>query len=148
MTVLKNVIIEGLQSGDLAVLVRRPSKSREQEKKYHAMIHEIAGQVRTYGKRWGDDVWKALLVDQFAQDRANIGEPLRKPGSVVPAMDGSGRMVTVRASTAEFNKQEGSDFIEFLYATGIELGVQWSASAEQIAAAECDIEAIKQQRAA
>lgn len=135
MAALKKTIIEALAGGDVSVVVRRPCKSREQEKLYHALIAEIASQVRTFGKRYDTDVWKALLVDQFAVERTAMGEPLRKPGAVVPAMDGSGRMVTVRASTTEFNREEGGAFIEFLYAQGVEMGVRWSANAEQIAAA-------------
>ena len=136
MTRLKNKIIEYLATGDTEIVVRRISKSREQEKLYHALIGEIAGQIRTYGKQYGEDVWKALLVDQFAKERELMGEPLRKPGTVVPAMDGTGRMVTVRPSTIDFSKEEGSAFIDYLYAQGIELGVKWSANASQIAAYE------------
>lgn len=136
MAYLKKTILEGLAGGDLSVNVRRPSKSREQEKLYHTLIGEIAAQVRTFGKRYDAEVWKAMLVDQFAVERAAMGEPLRNPGTVVPAMDGSGRMVTVRASTAKFSREEGGAFIEYLYAQGTEMGVRWSANAEQIAAAQ------------
>tara|TARA_Y100000034_G_scaffold94231_1_gene114184 strand:- start:642 stop:1136 length:495 start_codon:yes stop_codon:yes gene_type:complete len=135
-TALKTAMVELLNGGPISVLVRRPSRSREQEKLYHKLIAVIAGQIKVFGRSYEPEIWKALLVDQFEQERAAMGQPLRKPGQVVPAMDGSGRMVTVRPSTTGFSVAEGSDFIEFIFAQGIELGVKWPATAEEIAAAE------------
>lgn len=137
-TALKEVMVAALAGGPISVLVRRPSRSREQEKLYHKLIAIISGQIKVFGKVYEPEVWKALLVDQFEQERAAMGQPLRKPGQIVPAMDGSGRMVTVRPSTTGFSVAEGSDFIEFIFAQGIELGVKWPATAEEIAAAERD----------
>ena len=136
MGAIKALIIELLLSGAVSVLIRRPSRSREQEKLYHALIGEISKQITVYGKPYAPEIWKALLVDQFEQERVAMGRPLRKPGQIVPAMDGSGRMVTVRPSTTGFSVEEGSEFIEFIYAQGIEMGVKWPATAEEIAAAE------------
>ncbi len=135
-TALKQFMLDALAGGPISVLVRRPSRSREQEKLYHKLIAVISGQIKVFGKVYEPEVWKALLVDQFEQERAAMGQPLRKPGQIVPAMDGSGRMVTVRPSTTGFSVAEGSDFIEFIYAQGVELGVKWPATAEEIAAAE------------
>ncbi|QQD21208.1 hypothetical protein GJQ54_05210 [Oceanospirillaceae bacterium ASx5O] len=153
MTAIKALVIDLLQGGPVAVLIRRPSRSREQEKKYHAMFREFARQVtfcRTVGEgenvirifgqgyqhRYDEDCWKALLVHDFAQERAAMGEPLAKPGRVIPVLDNSGMMITVRASTAALSREESAAFIEYLYAKGIEYGVRWPASAEEIAAAE------------
>tara|TARA_Y100000296_G_scaffold33741_1_gene39214 strand:+ start:13036 stop:13587 length:552 start_codon:yes stop_codon:yes gene_type:complete len=156
-TALKQFMLDALAGGPISVLVRRPSRSREQEKLYHKLIAVISDQVtfetkhpdsdpgrivyffgRNRRRKYKPEIWKALLVDQFEQERALAGEPLRKPGQIVPAMDGSGRMVTVRPSTTGFSVAEGSDFIEFIFAQGIELGVKWPATAEEIAAAERD----------
>lgn len=82
MTRLKETIIDALAAGDVDVLVRRPSKSRAQEKMYHALLGEVAGQIRP--------------------------------------------------STKGLSVPEASDFIEFIYATGIEIGVNWGCSAQQI----------------
>lgn len=129
-------ISEGLEGGALELSLMRPSKSREQEKHYHALIGDISAQIKVMGKKYSHEVWKALLVDQFSQDKRALGEPLRHDSQTVPAMDMSGRLVTIRASTTLFSKREGQEFIEFLYSQGIELGVRWSATAEQIKAAE------------
>ena len=132
MSLLKNIIIESLHGGDTEVVVRRPSKSRDQEAHYHALINEIAQQVKIYTKHYSAEVWKALLVDQFRIEREQMGEPLRKAGQTVPAMDGSGRLITIRPSTREFSASEASAFIEFIFAQGIAMGVKWPANMESI----------------
>lgn len=132
MTALRGWIVEALQGGAIHVQLLRPSRSREQEKHYHALIGEIAAQVKVFSKKYKPETWKALLVDQFEKEMAELGRPLRKPSETVPAMDGSGRLVTIRPSTTKFSKEEGGAFIEFLYAQGVEMGVIWSANAEQI----------------
>lgn len=132
-----------LAGGPVVVTLTRPSKTREMEKKYHAMIGDIASQVtfdyaadqesgsvvRLFGRKrrkaYSAEVWKALLVDMFAQEKDVMGEPLRHPGETITSLDGK-REVTIRPTTTKFLKHEGSEFIEFLYAQGCEMGVNWS----------------------
>jgi len=115
-----------LAEGDVSVSVKPQTKSRDVEKKYHAMIADISKQVTFYGKtKYDADVWKALLVEQFAQDRAEMGEPLRHPARKITSMDGH-RIITVRPSTTQFSKKEARDFVEFLYAQGADMGITWS----------------------
>ena len=123
-----HVITEKLEGGKVELTIRRPSRSRDQEKLYHKLISIVADQVKVMGNKYDVAIWKALLVDQFAQDKEQLGYPLKKPGTVFPAMDGSGRLVSIRPSTTGFTVAESSEFIEFLYAQGIELGVRWPAS--------------------
>jgi len=122
---VKNSIVEGLPGGPLEIRIVRESKSREQEEKYHAMIGDIAKTVKVYGKCYGADIWKAQLVDEFRKQREEMGEPLSHPGKTVISLDGE-RKITVRPSTRKFRKKESSDFIEFLYATGIEYGAKFT----------------------
>lgn len=115
-----------LADGSVVVTLRMESKSRDVEKKYHAMIADIAKQVTFFGKkRYSSEVWKSLLAEQFANDRAAMGEPLRHPAQTITSLDGR-RIITVRPSTAKFGKKEASDFVEFLYAEGVEMGIVWS----------------------
>jgi hypothetical protein len=102
-----------------------PTKSRDQEAKYHAMISDIAKQVDLLGQKWGTDDMKRLLVDQFARDMASAGTPLRNTGKVVPSIDGSG-IVQLGVQTRKFLKAEAIAFIEWLYAFGAESCVHWS----------------------
>ena len=145
MTLVWRLTVELVKAGEILLIVTEISKSRAQERKYHVMLSEIAAQVKfqrqdkpggpLVSKTYSVDVWKAMLVDAFEQERIANGEPLTHGSELVPSIDGQ-RLVSLRASTTRFKKREASEFIEFLYATGVEYGVKWSATAEEIAAAE------------
>ena len=122
---VKDYILYDLQSGPVDVVIQRPSKSRDQEAKYHAMIGDIAKSVTVLNRKYKPEIWKAMLVDGFDQTMALAGTPLAHQGEVVPSLDGR-RVVTVRPSTTKLRKGEASQFIEYLYATGIEYGATFS----------------------
>ena len=122
---IKTQIVKFLEGGPVALQLSRPSKSREQEQKYHAMIGDIARQVILDGRKYAPEVWKALLVDEFEQELKANGEGLHKPSQIVISLDKQ-RAVTIRPSTAEFRRSEGAQFIEFLTKYGAEYGVVWS----------------------
>lgn len=66
---------EAIQSGAVSVILGRPSKSRDQEAKYHAMIGDIAKTVQMpvidaagnivpgVTSKHGAEFWKPVLVD-------------------------------------------------------------------------------------
>ena len=121
----EHVIGKALEGGDVLLTFSRPSKSRQQEEKYHAMIEDIRSQCFKGYSRAG---MKAALINQFALERERQGEPLRHPGE--QAWDWANQApVYVRPSSKDFLKGEAADFIEFLYATGSEFSVQWSEKA-------------------
>ena len=117
--------VKAVQSGALQVDVRRPSKSRDQEAKYHAMIHDIHQQCF---RGYSADGVKAVLVNQFALEMTEQGEPLSNPGEKVWDWK-SHEAVYVRPSTKKFRKAEAIAFIEFLHSIGSEYDVQWSEKA-------------------
>lgn len=120
------LVKHGIQGGPVVITLSRESKNRLQEKKYHALINDIAKQITFYGnKRYAPEVWKAKLVEQFDHEMKQMGTPLRKPGRVIPSLDGM-RTITVRPSTTGFLKHEAAAFIEYLYARGCDMGVEWS----------------------
>jgi hypothetical protein len=111
-----------LPSGAAVITLSRPGKSRDQEAKYHAMISDIQRQCfRGYSL----DGVKAVLVNQFALEMDQAGEPLANPGEKVWDWK-SQEPVYVRPSTKKFRKAEASQFIEFLHSVGAEYDVQWS----------------------
>lgn len=118
-------VCKSIAGGAVSVSIQRPSKSREQEKKFHAMIKDIHQQCF---RGYSFDGVKAVLVNQFALEREEQGEPLAHPGERVWDWR-TKEPVYVRPSTAKFRKAEAADFIEFLYATGSEFDVQWSEKA-------------------
>lgn len=100
-------------------------KTAEQERKYHAMIGDITPYFEFMGRRdWSGEDVKRLLIDAFARIRNQEGRPLKQGGRVVPSIDGSG-VVHLGVQSRQFTKEEASEFIEFLYAYGANLGVEW-----------------------
>lgn len=108
-----------LMAGHRLVLeVREDVKSREQERRYHAMIGEVAAQAAHLGSKWGPEDWKRLLLDAFARETG------RSHGRVIPNLSGSG-MVEVGIQSRKFTKSDASEFIEWLHAWGAHNGVQF-----------------------
>lgn len=119
------LVQKGLQSGPVVVRLGRPSKSRDQEAKYHAMIGDIAKTVSVDGRRVNRDVWKAYLVQGFEEELKTQGRTLARPSQIV-FNPFTGQWVTVRASTKNFRVREAADFIEYLYAFGVDHGATFS----------------------
>jgi hypothetical protein len=109
------------------VKIEPPKKSRGQEEKYHAQIGDIhkSKAFRFLGRNdWQEEDIKRLLVDAFAAEKASMGEPLQQVGRVVPSIDGL-RTVQLGIQTRLFIKKEASDFVEYLYAYGAQIGVEF-----------------------
>lgn len=94
------------------------SKTREQEKLYHALIGDIAKQSQHLGAKWQSDDWKRLLLDKFARDTG------RTHGKVIPNLDSSG-MVEVGIQSRKFSKRDANEFVEWLYCWGAENGMEF-----------------------
>lgn len=123
---VKNAATKGVQSGrPFQIAMRYMSRSEIQNAKFHAMISDIHRQgLRAYSF----DGVKAVLVNQFALEMEEQGTPLANPGEKVWDWK-SQEAVYVRPSTTGFYQHEAAQFIEFLYATGVDLGVSWSEKA-------------------
>ncbi|SNY95543.1 recombination protein NinB [Halomonas sp. hl-4] len=115
-------VAKGVQQGAVEIEVRYAARELSQNAKFHAMIADIHYQCF---RGYSADGVKAVLVNQFALEMEEQGEPLAKPGEKVWDWK-SKQAVYVRPSTTKFRKAEAAAFIEFLYATGVELGVNWS----------------------
>lgn len=108
---------DSLKSGRKLMLeIKAQSKSRDTEKLYHELIGQIAKQAQHMGAKWSAEDFKRLLVDQFMRD---IGEG---GGRVIPNLDGTG-IVQLGSQTRNFTQEQGSQFIEWLYAWAANNGV-------------------------
>lgn len=106
-----------------------PAKSRDQEKKFHAMIGEIALVWEHFGRKWDAADLKRLLLDQFRRD--TIKDPALQQlwwtmgeAQMVPSIDGTG-FVMLGVQSRRFPAKLAAAFIEYLYAFGAELNIQW-----------------------
>lgn len=107
-----------------------PSKSREQEAKYHAMIGDISDQYQHCGKQWKLDDMKRILVDQFRRDTVydvEFCDLWAKMGvsEMAPSLRGEG-IVMLGVQTRKFPSRLAAGFIEWLYALGEELNIVWT----------------------
>lgn len=106
-------------------------KTREQEKKYHAMLGDIAKQEKHLNEVLDVDSWKRLCVKQFADDCiANdvdrLADYWRKNGfKLMPSLDGKS-LVTLGKQTRHFPKYVAAGFIEWLMAYGANNKIVWS----------------------
>ena len=96
--------------------IKDASKSRDTEKLYHELIGQIAKQAQHMGAKWSAEDFKRLLVDQFMRDMGESG------GKVIPNLDNTG-IVQLGTQTRNFTQEQGSQFIEWLYAWAANNGV-------------------------
>lgn len=121
------------------VQISEPTKKREQEEKYHAMIGDIARQCDYHQKKLKAESWKRLLVEAMVfilrEEAKGQGKPDPFPtgGTLLPSLDGM-RIVQVEVLTRNFSAAQASQFIEYLYAFGAEKGVRWSEPSGRMAA--------------
>jgi len=114
MLAVWNIVKETIYGGKKVILeVTEEKRSDPQNKKFHAIIGQIAKQAQHAGAAWDVEDWKRFLLDQFAKDRDMAG------GSVVKSLDGE-RLVQLGIQSRKFTKAEGADFIEWL--------LMWSAT--------------------
>lgn len=117
------------------VTIREPGKSRDQEAKYHAMLGDLAAQWTLHGRKWDLESMKRLCVDQFQRDTKDDPD-LKDEWSefdkvqMVPSIDGSG-VVLLGVQTRKFSRKLAGAFVEWLYALGAEVGVEWSEPRER-----------------
>lgn len=108
---------EALEAGKVLRLeVKAESKTRDQEEMYHTLIGKIAKEAQHQGARWDAESWKRFLIDQWAHDTG------KKVGRVAPSLDGE-RIVQLGLQSRKFTKEEGSEFIEFLFAWAAQNGI-------------------------
>lgn len=128
---------QGLPAGPVLVTLTRPRRGLDQNAALHAVIADIhtqgivegpSGERLVLAERSPEHT-KAALVDAFADEMRSNGSPLKHPGGESWNWVAR-RFVSVRPSTTQFTKSECSEFIEWLYSTGADMGVQWSQRAE------------------
>jgi hypothetical protein len=100
----------------LTLEVKDASKSRDTEKLYHELMGQIAKQAQHLGAKWSAEDFKRLLVDQFAREIGLTG------GKIIPNLDGTG-ILQLGIQTRNFTQEQGSQFIEWLYAWAANNGV-------------------------
>jgi len=108
--------------------IQPPTKSRDQEAKYHAMLKDIAEQTQYLGRSWDLESMKRILLNEFEEEMRKAGTPLAQSGQMIPTEDGA-RIIQLGVQSRQFRVAEAAQFIEFLYAWGSDRSVVWSEEA-------------------
>jgi len=93
--------------------------------KLHSMFSDIARQVEFSGKECNTETVKHLLVDRFARIKAADGELLPGYDSNVPSLIGND-FVHLGIQMRRFTTAQMAEFITYLYAWGVDHGVQFA----------------------
>jgi hypothetical protein len=111
------------------------AKSDGQREKFHAMIGDInkTGVIVMPGRRvvlsdYDPEQCKALLVMWFANEKAAMGEALKRAPMHFTCPI-TGEQITIRPSTIQWGKKLTCEFVEYLYATGAMTNTVWSEKA-------------------
>jgi len=94
------------------VAVGPETRTQEQNRKLWAMLRDVADQATLNDREYPTDHWKIFMVSGFR------GE--------MPHMGLNGEPVMLSTSTSAMTKSDFAAFIEYIYATGIDLGVIFS----------------------
>jgi hypothetical protein len=108
---------EALKSGKkLTLEIKAQSKTRDQERLYHAIIGDISKQASHMGAKWDSETWKRLLVDKYCRETGLNSQ-------IMANLDNDG-LVQLGFQTRKFTKEQASDFVEFLLAWCAENGIE------------------------
>lgn len=91
-----------------------PRRSDPQNRRFHAMVSDIAKQVQWAGLWWEPEDWKKLLLG------AKFGQ------TVGPNPFGHGLLIMNTRRSSKLDKSEMNDLINEMQAFGDENGVVWS----------------------
>lgn len=121
--------------GAVMTLDYEPTQKLLQQRKYHAMINDIADSCTFMHRKWDAEEWKRLLIHAFVKVMREEAKALNKPdpfegqGQVVPSLDGDG-FVQLGVQSRGFSKKLASEFIEYLYSWGTAHGAIWNETAD------------------
>jgi hypothetical protein len=107
-----SMINKGLFKGPVEVILKRPTRSLNQNSKLWPMLSDVQKQVNWYDTQLTSEDWKIIFMASLNKQRA------------VPGIDGG--FVGLSRSTKKLEKPEFSQLIELIYAFGSERQVAWS----------------------
>lgn len=117
MTIWNKVKPHLMAGRKFTLTIESEKRSLPQNAIIHKIIGEISKQASHVGAKWDIDDWKRLLLDRYSR------EMKQHDGRIVPALDGCG-IVQLGLQTRNFNKEQASQFVDWLYAWCAENGVE------------------------
>ena len=108
------VIQKTLPGGDVLMVLTRPKRTLPQNDIIHPLCRQIAKHMEKHGApKRSETWWRYYLVGKWAGQE------------VLPDPTGEGFVVMAKKTTSDLTKGEASEFVEWLYAFGTSIGVEW-----------------------
>lgn len=114
-----NAILASPIDNDKPVTIRITDYKRnlDQNARFHAMLGDIARQVKWCGKTLKPEQWKVLLISGHAV-------ATKQPADIVPGIEGE--FVNIRESSAEMSVGRMASLIEYVMAWAVGQGVRFT----------------------
>ncbi|HCO3755906.1 TPA: recombination protein NinB [Escherichia coli] len=114
-----NAILASPLDNDKPVTIRITDYKRnlDQNARFHAMLGDIARQVKWCGKTLKPEQWKVLLISGHAV-------ATKQPADIVPGIEGE--FVNIRESSAEMSVGRMASLIEYVMAWATGQGVRFT----------------------
>jgi len=112
--------------GAVNVELTRVTRSIAQNALFHAQISEIAKQTKFNGSELTKDGAKEYLVLLYAFEMEHAQRPLAQAITYIPSSKSETGWMPVPPKTSKFTVDEGSEFIEWLFAYGAERNVRFN----------------------
>lgn len=114
-----NAILASPLDNDKPVTIRITDYKRnlDQNARFHAMLGDIARQVKWCGKTLKPEQWKVLLISGHAV-------ATKQPADIVPGIEGE--FVNIRESSAEMSVGRMASLIEYVMAWAVGQGVRFT----------------------
>jgi len=112
------VASRGLPGGPVVVRLGRERRTLDQNAHFHTLVRSIKSHMEANGApKRNEDWWRYYLLAKFnGQD-------------ITPDPDGSGQFVVINrlVGTSDLRKDRAAEFVDWMYAFGSEVGVDWPA---------------------
>ena len=97
---------------DEIIVIQEANRTLDQNRLLWALCGDLSEQAEFQGRRWTPEDWKVFLMSAWRNE--------------VPTVGLRGEPVSLHTSTRKLSKKAFSEFIEFIYAEGVEFGVVWA----------------------
>lgn len=120
---IRNNAIESIRNTPLdtdkpvTIRITEYKRNLDQNARFHAMLGDIARQVKWCGKLLRPEQWKVMLISGHAV-------ATKLPAEVLPGIEGE--YVNIRESSAEMSVKRMASLIEYTMAWAIGQGVKFS----------------------
>lgn len=113
---VEQMATKGLAAGAVVCRLGRPNRTKDQNALIHPVVRQIIKHMHANGSpKRSEEWWRHYLVAKHAGQE------------IVPDPCGDGSFVVMNkvSGTSDMKVPEASEFIEWMYAWGAEIGVEW-----------------------